>query len=83
MRERPPLYAVRVDDQPMIWVDRLAIALWLFFGFLIGLVYLAWGMPGAFKVYEEVVGCGVAAIWFSGRVLDWLFSGRIRPHGTL
>jgi hypothetical protein len=42
------LYAVLVDEHEaqMIWADRLAIALWLLFGGLLGLVYAAWGDPG-------------------------------------
>lgn len=81
--KQPPvtLYAVPAEERPMIWADRLAIAVWLVFGGLVGLVYAAWGEPGAFKVYEEVVGCVVVAIWFAARVLDWLISGRIR-YGT-
>lgn len=82
MKHRPvTLYAVPTEERPMIWVDRLAIALWLVFGGLLGLVYAAWGMPGAFKAYEEVVGCVVLALWFTGRILDWLITGRIR-YGT-
>jgi len=62
----------------MIWADRLAIALWLLTGGLLGLVYAAWGMPGAFKMFETIVGCFIAALWFGMRVCDWLATGRIR-----
>lgn len=74
----PPITLVPESDPQMIWADRLAIVAWLLTGGLIGLVYLAWGEPGAFKAFEEVVGVAVGAMWFAGRVLDWGATGRIR-----
>jgi hypothetical protein len=71
-----------IHEVQMIWADRLAIALWLVFGGLLGLVYAVWGDPGTFALLEKVVGTVVAMGWFAARVLDWLATGRIR-YGTL
>lgn len=67
------------EHQPqMIWADRLAIVLWLLTGGLLGMVYAAWGDPGAFILFEKIVGTIVAGIWFACRVLDFGTTGRIR-----
>ena len=67
-----------IQEPRMIWADRLAIALFLLTGGLFAPVYALWGDPGAFATFEEVAGCFCAAIWFAARVLDFLFTGRIR-----
>lgn len=70
-----------VLERPMIWADRLAIAFWLLTGGLGGIVYALWGDPGAFGFFEQIIGGLTFISWFSLRVLDWLFTGRIR-YGT-
>lgn len=71
-----------IIEPQMIWADRLAIAFWLFTGGIIGLIYAAWGDPGAFALCEKISGVLTVILWFGCRVLDFLFTGRIRPHGT-
>jgi hypothetical protein len=77
VRYYDPMNREIVGPQP-IWADRLAIAFWLILGGLGGLVYAAWGVPGAFVLFEQIIGCFTAAAWFGLRVLDWLATGRIR-----
>lgn len=72
---------VEILEVKMIWADRLAIAFFLLTGGLLGIVYALWGVPGAFKTFEQVAASLSVAIWFAGRVIDFLVTGRIR-HGT-
>jgi hypothetical protein len=73
-----PITLVPEAQAQMIWADRLAIVLWLLTGGLLGLVYAAWGDPGAFILFEKIVGTIIGGLWFAARVLDWGATGRIR-----
>lgn len=70
-----------VPEPKLLWADRVAIALWLLTGGLIGLVYAIWGDPGTFLIFEKIVGTIIFGLWFAARALDWAFTGRIR-YGT-
>lgn len=71
-----------VAEPKMIWADRLAIALFLLTGGLVGMVYAFWGDPGTFVTCEQVSAFLTFGVWFAARVLDFIFTGRIR-YGTV
>lgn len=73
-----PITLVPLHEPQMIWADRLAIVLWLLTGGLLGMVYAAFGDPGAFVIFEKIVGVLIGSLWFAARVLDWGATGRVR-----
>ncbi|WP_298800097.1 hypothetical protein [uncultured Devosia sp.] len=71
-------HGFEIPEPSFIWADRLGIGFWLLIGFPGSLVYLFWGDPGAFKLFEQIIGVLTLGFWFSLRVIDWMATGRIR-----
>jgi asparagine N-glycosylation enzyme membrane subunit Stt3 len=73
------------EDRKMIWADRFAIGLYLMA--LIPIAFSIWFLGGGQKEFYDLaylVGLfGALPIWALFRILDWMFTGKIRinePH---